>query len=569
MKAKHIISIVTFAAISMTSCVDLNYNEVAENDEQWVYDSPLYGVQQLVNNVYAHLRYDFGKYDGAMNASATDEADYALSLSDIHKFYNGGWSTVNPFSDTWSNSYAAIAEANSFLEKMDKISLDEYKDNTSAQGGLAYDVLKAKFELFQYEVRFFRAYYYFELSKTYGDVPLVTKSLTNAEANSVSRTPVEEVFNYIVGECDAIADKLPISHATELSQDVGRVSRPMVLALKARTLLYAASPLFNKTNDSEAWKKAAIASKAVIDNCSIWGFSLGKYADLWGDASYKNTEMILFRPTGSNNSFEKYNYPVGIENGNSGNCPTQTLVDAYEYKETGKTFGETWTSNTINLSTNDPYEGLDPRFAMTVVKNGDNWPTSYRESIIETFEGGKNASPILNATTTGYYLKKYCDGSVVISTNGNNTKRHQWIIYRLGEFYLNFAEAAYNYLGDADAKGEFGMSANEAINELRDRVDVKMPHFSGNANFTERYERERMIELAFEDHRFWDVRRWKKGDELSSIKIVSLTKATDGTLTLTRGTKSRGQWNDKYYLFPIPFSEVQINKNLIQNPGWK
>lgn len=182
-------------------------------------------------------------------------------------------------------------------------------------------------------------------------------------------------------------------------------------------------------------------------------------------------------------------------------------------------------------------------------------------------EGGRNASPLFNATTTGYYLKKYCDGTVNISTNSSNTKRHSWIIFRLGEFYLNYAEAVYNYTGNADDKSEFGLSANEAINILRDRPDIQMPHFSGNADFEERYRRERMVELAFEDHRFWDIRRWKIGNVLSSVQKMNFKSTAKDDILMERTTINR-QWDDKYYLYPIPYTERYKNPNLEQNPGW-
>ena len=246
-------------------------------------------------------------------------------------------------------------------------------------------------------------------------------------------------------------------------------------------------------------------------------------------------------------------------------------MDAYEYKtgtNTGKSFGDVWTSNTINLSTANPYNGLDPRFGMTIAKNGDIWP-AYTGKAIEVFEGGANASPIYGATQTGYYLKKLSDPNANISTNNPSPKRHNFILFRLGEFYLNYAEAIYNATGSAENAGNLGMTANAAINVLRDRTDIMMPHFIGNdGTFMQRYKRERMIELAFEDHRFWDVRRWKQGSELfTTIKTSTLQKASDGTITLTRGQKVR-EWDDKYYLFPIPFTELQKNQKLVQNPGW-
>ena len=133
---------------------------------------------------------------------------------------------------------------------------------------------------------------------------------------------------------------------------------------------------------------------------------------------------------------------------------------------------------------------------------------------------------------------------------------------------MNYAEAVYHYYGSAEAAGEFDLSANGAINALRDRSDVQMPHWSGNpSNWLARYQRERFVELAFEDHRFWDVRRWKCGSELAAIKIAKIQKNAAGDVVLTRTQEARS-WEDKYYFFPIPFSEINKNPNLKQNSGW-
>jgi len=574
MKFRHILLSLTCLTL-VTSCADLNYSEVKTDDKAWVYSMPTL-VSGLVSNVYAHVRYDLGQYDGAMKASATDEAHYANSISDIHKFYNGGWSPINPFSETWKNNYSGIAQANNFLLEMDNIyaSLEQYRYNVNITP--TYADLRKQFELYQYEVRFLRAYFYFELVRSYGDVPLITNVLTNAEANNVTRTPSSEVFKFIVDECDAIAEKLPITYKDEPNSQYNRVNRITVLALKARTLLYQASPLFNTSGDKALWLKAAKANKAVIDIAPVTGVALGLYSDLSGEKSYTSKEIFWVRGTGTPdqyraNSLELYNFPIGVENGKSGNCPTQSLVDAYEFKtgsNMGKSFGEVWTANSINVSTANPYNELDPRFGMTIVKNGDVWP-SYTTKAVEIFEGGANASPIYGATQTGYYLKKLSDPNANISTNAPSPKRHNFILFRLGEFYLNYAEAIYNATGSAEDASDQGMTANAAINVLRDRSDIKMPHFTGNdPNFLNRYMKERMVELAFEDHRFWDVRRWKKGNDMfATVKIADLTKSTDGSIILTRAQQDRG-WNDKYYFFPIPFAEIQKNSKLVQNPGW-
>lgn len=563
--------LIVAASLILNGCVDLNYSEVVTNDEDWVYDSPIYGIEKLVNDIYAQFLNEFeNNYDGAFRACATDEADYALSGSDVHRFYNGGWTPNNPLPEYWKNNYTAIHEANNFLEKLDKISLEDYIYSVSE--GTNYPELKARFELFPYEVRALRAYYYFELVRVYGDVPLVLSTLTISEANNVERTPADKVIKFIVDECDAIAEYLPINYQNEMSQQLGRTNRPFVLALKARTLLYAASPLFNPNNDRNKWEAAAKANKEVIDRCAEWGIALDTYASLWGNNSFVNKEIIFAVAKTEDNTFEKQNYPIGIEGGQSGNCPTQTLVDQYEYQSgpyAGRTFGEMH-PGTIDLTSGAPYNGLDPRFGMTIVKNGDLWPLNSNQQMpIQTYEGGFNGSPKYNATRTGYYLKKYVDGNTDLTPNVNSSFRHAWIVMRLAEFYLNYAECIYHITGDADSKGDYGMSANEAINVVRDRSDVMMPHFTGNpTDFLVRYERERLIEFAFEDQRFWDVRRWKKGKTyFKTIEGAELVKQGNGNIILTRKAFSR-QWDEKYNKFPIPYSEIKKNTKLYQNEGW-
>ncbi len=566
MKLLKYISAIALASICCTGCVDLNYTEVTTNDEEWIYKSPLYGIQQLVTSVYARIPNGFDKnYEGASGpilAAATDESECALSTASVRRFYNGGWSPINPFSFTWDNSYKAIAEANNFLEKLDKIDISAYQYNTD------YEAMKTKFELFEYEARFLRAYFYFELVRAYGAVPFTLKSLTNEEANRMTQTPALTIMDWIVEEMDAIAEYLPITYTTELDKEVGRATRPMCLALKARTLLYKASPLFNTEQKQEWWLDAARANYELIKRAAGWGIKLDTYANIWGPNNGDGVEVIFATKRGALSSWESYNYPVGVENGQSGMCPTQTLVDAYEYVDNEQPFGERFAASVINLTTERPYDNLDPRFGMTVVKNGDLWP-NYNTRPIETFEGGVNASPLVNATPTGYYLKKYCDGNVNISTNNATTTPHAWIVMRLGEFYLNYAEAMFRYYGNAETPGEFELTANGAINSLRDRADVGMPHWAGTPdNWWERYKRERLVELAFEDHRFWDVRRWNSAqDDLKQIKVAALQKAANGDIILTRSLKARA-WDQKYRFFPIPFSELNKNTNLMQNAGW-
>ena len=545
--------------VALTSCADLDYTEENTRDEVWTYTYYSNGIKNLVFDVYAQVyNNELANNSAYFLASATDESLYALETGAVNNYVNGGWSPANPYSQTWTKSYTAIADVNMYLEKLDQTDISDWQYNAD------YKNWMAQMELFPYELRFLRAWFYFELFKTYGDVPLVTTTLTNGQANNIARTPADQIVKFIVEECDAIAPYLPESYGTEYGSEVGRATRIAAFALKARTLLYYASPLHNPNGDKSRWQKAAEACKYILDNASVWGLKLSTYGALWGHEAFYNPELIFGLGRGESNEFEMANYPIGVENGSSGNCPSQSFIDQYEYQDNGETFAERYPGS-INLNDVDPYDGLDPRFALTVVKNGDEWPSNgAQKKAIETFVGGYNGAPKYGATPTGYYLRKYVDGSCVTTADNQTTRRHTWILFRLSEFYLDYAEAVYNATGSAN-NAEYGMTANEAVNVLRKRADIQMPLFiEDGEEWVKRYERERLVELAFENHRFWDVRRWKKGAQyFKTIQVATIS----ADKMLTRSASNR-VWDEKYNFYPIPQVELKKNPNLTQNPGW-
>lgn len=566
MKNKIIVGAILCTGLFLSCSDEMDYKEFTQYDKDYVEANFSY-VSGLVTNAYSYLENDFGSYNGAMMASATDEAEYAYTNNPIYKFINGGWNPVAAQDAVWTQSYKAIQQVNMFLQEFQGLDFPEYSQNDD------YLVNMAQYERFPYEMRALRAYYYFNLAKQYGDVPLFTKMMTKDEVNSLTRTPVQEVFQFIIDECDAIMDKVPWQwsevHPNLLNtSNAGRINKMFVLALKARTALYAASPLFcTSGKEVELWKRAALANQAVIDAAATKGYSLpSDYSSIWEENNYKSsTEMIFTRRLGASRTYEAYNFPVGVEGGKGGNCPTQNLVDAYEMMN-GKAIDEL----DSGYDPQNPYVGRDPRLALTVAVNGDaKWP-DYNTDVLETFYGGKNGEPQAGATPTGYYLKKMMNKSVILQAGKENTKLHNWVIFRLGEFYLNYAEAAYQVTGSANMIPEgCNLTARDAVNIVRDRV--KMPAIEAGIstdNFWKKYQNERFVELAFEGHRFWDLRRWKEGDKLKNITEMKITKNADGTFTYTRKVVNR-QWEDKMYLFPIPQSERLKNPNLTQNPGWK
>lgn len=541
--------------VALVGCTDkMDYHEYTNYGKEYVF-SDFGRTAAFVNNIYSYLDYDL--LGTTSLASACDEAEMALNYSNVLDYTNGNWTALNPKSQ-W-NYYTPIRAANYFLENGLNLGFSDLILNQD------YEAQMKRYGRYQYEVRLLRAYYYFLLVRAYGDVPFTTKVLTEAEANSLECTPASQVFDFIISECDAVAPQLPVDYskldndaAGGTNPEAGRVTRGAALALKARASLYCASKLFNDSENRDLYKRAATASLDVINYCGENNITLGKYTDLWGADNWKASEMIFVRRVGDTDDPERTNFPIGMENAKSGNCPTQTLVDAYEMKNGGEP------------NQKDPYTGRDPRFAMTIAVNGDKWPNT-NPNPLEIYTGGRDAAPVPYATPTGYYVKKYVDGATDISAStSSGGKRHSWITFRLGEFLLNYAEATFKYFGSADIKdAELTMTAREAVNKVRKRTGVDMPDFPegmSSSDFWSRYKNERMVELAFEGHRFWDVRRWKEGG-FTSIGRMLITKNSDDSFTYTRSIKAL-VWDDKMYFYPIPDSEIRKNPNLKQNPGW-
>ena len=525
--------------VALVGCTDkMDYHEYTNYGKEYVF-SDFGRTAAFVNNIYSYLDYDL--LGTTSLASACDEAEMALNYSNVLDYTNGNWTALNPKSQ-W-NYYTPIRAANYFLENGLNL---EFSDLILNQD---YEAQMKRYGRYQYEVRLLRAYYYFLLVRAYGDVPFTTKVLTEAEANSLERTPASQVFDFIISECDAVAPQLPVDYskldndaAGGTNPEAGRVTRGAALALKARASLYCASKLFNDSENRDLYKRAATASLDVINYCGENNITLGKYTDLWGADNWKASEMIFVRRVGDTDDPERTNFPIGMENAKSGNCPTQTLVDAYEMKNGGEP------------NQKDPYTGRDPRFAMTIAVNGDKWPNT-NPNPLEIYTGGRDAAPVPYATPTGYYVKKYVDGATDISAStSSGGKRHSWITFRLGEFLLNYAEATFKYFGSADIKdAELTMTAREAVNKVRKRTGVDMPDFPegmSSSDFWSRYKNERMVELAFEGHRFWDVRRWKEGG-FTSIGRMLITKNSDDSFTYTRSIKAL-VWDCLLYTSPSP-----------------
>ena len=546
--------------LPLTSCLffacssQMDYKEFSVFDEAYM-QKKFERAGGFLSTIYADLDSDFGNYNGACLASATDEAVYSHDGNAIESFFNGAWSPTNPNSSIWTTCYHGISYCNLFLDEFTGLTFEDYKLDKNFMAEMY------QYNNYQWEARWARAYFYFELVRQYGGVPLKTTNMSPEEANRLPRATADEVFKFIDDECVAIKDSITKDYGdlgglAMTPANNGRANNLAVLALRARAALYHASPLFNPDNNQELWRQAAETNKAVIDACVARGMKLSPdYKALFiGNTSWSDpnpvAEIIFGRrmPT-ENRNFETYNFPVGMSGagagGGGGNCPSQNLVEAYE-------------------------DG-DKRFAVSVACNGDSWPNANTQPL-ETFVGGVNGLPTTYGTPTGYYLKKYVNETVQIAGSGANTCKHVWVTFRLAEFYLNYAEAMLNLSGSGyqPASG-FTMTAESAINTVRKRAGLAgIAKDLSAADFKAQYEKERFVELAFEGHRFFDVRRWKEADKyFKTIYGVEIINNGDGTFTETKKVVQNRQWEDKMDLFPIPQSDIlKSGGALDQNPGW-
>lgn len=563
MKLRNIFLASAAGLLALSSCSDkMNYEEYNVYDEAYIQE--MFGrVGGFMTKIYNDIDYDFGNYSGAMLSSATDESVYSHPGNAVEDFYNGAWSATNSKNSYWTTAWDGISYCNLVLDNFSGLTFPEYLLDVH------YKEEMNQYKNYTYEARWARAYFYFELVRRYKNIPLKTKHMDADEANALPQVSSDSIFQFIDAECAAIQDSIvkdytAIGYPTK--SETGRANKLAVMALRARAALYHASPLFNTNNDKNLWLEAAKRCNEVIVEAKNEGKGLSNdYAKMFGSDSWSDAnaqkEIIFGRRTAASNSFEKYNFPIGLENAGGGNCPTQNLVDAFEMTN-GKAINEEGS----NYDPQNPYANRDKRLALIVARNGEVWPNQE----LETYVGGANSSSVTYGTPTSYYLKKYVNQSTIIKANGASSFYHIWITFRLAEFYLNYAEATLNYTGSGyTAPTGLSMTAAQAINTVRKRAG--QPDLATNLDFDafkKKYENERFVELAFEGHRFFDLRRWKEAPEyLKTIKKMTITKNTDGSLTYTPGTLETRTWKDAWYLFPFPQKDI-MNCNYVQNPGY-
>lgn len=587
--------ILAVTAIAAVSCTDFLNTRIDVYDTMDRLETRSSTLNSFAYAFYTPMQYGFNVIDGNLFASASDEAEQTAPTSAVSAFNRGLISAdLNPIAYLYNNCYEGIRAARFFLDYAkdgeDFLALNRDTSTVYNPDGTVYSTDKPKAYMrdvinlnwLRAEARIAEAYYYGELIKMYGGVPVV-----GDDGGFARHATYDEVVEHIVSLIDGNVDKVnpdwrvaldptpenAIADVTNWNfrDNIGRFDKTSALAIKARVLLYAASPRNNPDGDAGKWEKAAKAAADVIAaRKAIFakGFGFGEgaksYPDYhmpanrnYGNYFLKNnstgdTESIFLIRRAAGSAPEVANYPVGTRGGNSGICPTQNLVDAYEY---------------IGPETLDPYVNRDPRFEATIVYNGSTW----NGSLIDESPGGSYDQRVNGATKTGYYLKKFLAPNLNLIEGGSTD--HVWPLYRYAEVLLNYAEAMNEAYGpDADPKG-YGLTAREALTEVRNSASTLLAPVTATskADFRAAVKQERRIELAFEDHRYWDLIRWKDAGSVlnRSIKGVVVRKNNLGGFQYSYTTVASRTFEERNYYLPFTRKEIANSAGtLTQNPEY-
>jgi len=449
----------------------------------------------------------------------------------------------------WAVNYALIRKANTLIARIDGVPTT----NTALK-----DRLKA-------EAKFLRAFAYADLVKSFGGVPLIITEQNASDDLEVPRNTYDECVAFILKECDEAAAVLSPTYP---DADLGRATKGAALALKARVLLYHASPLNNPGNVASRWDDAAKAAKEVM-NMSPSVYTL--YPDYYQLFMTKtgNKEVIFAKKFGRPNRTHQSAWMLHMSftptgwGGWGAFHATQNLVDAFEMKTTGLRPDQAGSG----YDPQNPYANRDTRLDKAMLMNG----SQFKGITVETFQsadlsvfpdGNANSRTNGDRTKTGYGLRKFIDEKNMTADAVYQGGDNDWIYMRYAEVLLNYAEAKNEFSGP-DA------SVYDALDEVRRRGGL--PPLTRNfskGDLQTKIRNERRVELCFEEHRVYDVRRWKTGMTFFNQPVyrMNVIKNTNGTLTYSKVVLENRVYKESYNLFPIPQIEMERNRKLTPNP---
>ena len=527
-----------------------------QSDLEEVFKDPLL-ASRFGDFTYTFSISDYGRLSGykGMTSQFTDESivnngQIEVAAMNSGQFLDPGASDVTGI---YAQMYRGIRNANLMLTNMDKTPWTDLYNPNYIKG----------------EQLYLRAYFYFELLRRFGGVVILTQPQYFTEASTdLPRASYAETLVLILSDLEQSLALLPLTNADwpNPAAQANRATGAAVMALKARVLLFDASPLNNPGNDLTKWKKAAAASKAIID---LNKFSLEpNYANVLTVAN--SSEYIRIWPRGGRGFIGTYLsdflIPTSYGGAQSNLSPVQNHVDLYEMAN-----GKPITDATSGYNPQNPYLNRDPRFYVNILYNNVTW----QGRAVQTWQSEPNAQGIItygtdistatSITKTSYYLKRLWPEA---SRSGSTASALlNYVFYRYAEVLINYAEALNEEAGPT-------AEVYNAVNAIRLRA--KMPALPAGLNQSEMRERirnERAIEFAFEDMRWWDILRWKKGPEIVAqpMKAMKVIKNANGSFSYSviELPAFKKVFNNNMYLYPIPRAEMNKTSGALkQNPGW-
>ncbi len=549
---KYLILFICMIPLSY-SCNDvLDKNDLSGLSSDLVWQDEAY-IEAYVSDIYYNLRGWQDTYSGGFrvmdNIADEGRSSYPNFLPNS-LMLPGIWTVETDINDMhYWQMYKEIRKCNEFFENME----------TSDLNGAKIDILTA-------EVKFIRAFHYFELVKRCGGVPLITvPQRIDDEDIFPSRNSIDECFKFIIDEFDQAAQLFEANDVISVGN--GKASQGAALAFKAKSLLYYASPQFNTGADNQRWADAEKAAKEVI---SLDAYSL--HPEFSEVLLSKNNSELIFKKEyklASNKPGYKYDHgrstgylPLGLARGDAGySYPVQEFVDAFPMAD-GKEISDPGSG----YNPQDPYTGRDPRFYASVVFNG----TDYMGMTVNTFIGDATNGMGINqwTTNTAYFCRKNIKENLPDNYWGFRDDDTPFAFMRYTDILLMYAEAK-NEASGPDA------SIIDVIQQIWDRAGITgtVPTGLSKDEMRDFIHNERYVELAFEGHRYWDLRRWKEAQSrLSGSKFhgMQIMPQPDGTFVYTPVEIDifEPKFEEYMYLMPIPYAEILANPNLKQNPGW-
>jgi hypothetical protein len=601
---KYIISAVILFACLTTSCVKNFLDQVPDDrltlDETFANRAT---AEKFLANIYSNIPDEFGQRGPGGNRNAglwtggSDEAEYVWGFVQTNSMNIGNWDANSGFvGDFWRNYYRGIRSASFFIANVDRV-----QNDMSPQ-------LKVQYKA---EARALRGMFYYYLMRLYGPVILLGETVTNPDAPAsevqLPRSSMEECVAYVTAELETAASQLPVTVSNDNS--LGRITKGIALAFRAQTFLLGASPLYNgntdlanlknkdgkqlvsQTTDLTKWKAAADAYKAFITEFVPGTYDLFKKNDGAGNfdpylscrdvlLTDWNKEVILARPANSLSArqYETTPYHNGYARefkGSGGLGATQNIVDAF-FMENGKSINDPGSgyvesgnsaadTKYTKAGTYNQWVNREPRFYVNITYSGSTWLNTNGGTVITTelYNNGNSgkATGGNDYTVTGYIVRKN------MSLGNWDVNDRSCILFRLANIYMDYVEA----LNEAEPGNS---DILKYLNLIRERAGVPqygsadLPVPADQAAMRVAIRKERRVELAFENVRFFDVRRWKIAEQTDNGPIYGLNIGANLPDFLKVVSFETRVFSKRHYLFPLPQNDVNVDNLLVQNPGW-